>query len=102
MRRRSWRDALAGSCEYRRSPVRSEAHLRAPKIRQILHNGASLEVNFEVHRREVRSRTSLEKRVPLFRQVGAILRAVGRGPDVHDTRVLTARVLVADGMADVR
>src|SRR6185369_3697653 len=81
---------------------RSEAHLSAPEIRQIRLGRTTFEVDFEVHDGEVRGRTSLEKGLPLFWKICAILRAVGRRADVDDTRVLAAGVLVGDGMADVR
>src|SRR4029077_3834675 len=80
----------------------SEAHLSAPEIRKILLGRSALEVHFEVHGREVRRRTPLEKGLLLFRKIRAILRAVGCGADVDETGVLAARVLVADRMADVR
>ena len=60
----------------------SKAHLGAAEIRKILHSRTSVEVDFEVHGSEVRSRTSLQKGLPLFGKISAILRAVGRGSDV--------------------
>src|SRR5215470_16458290 len=78
-----------------------EAHLSAPEIRQIRHGRTTFEVDFQVHDGEIGGRTSLEKGLPLFRKICAILRAVGRRTDVDDTRVLVACVLVADRVADV-
>src|SRR3954469_665983 len=78
-----------------------EAHLSAPEIGQILQSRATLEVDLEVHGREVGSRTPIQKRVSLFREIGAILRAVWRGSDVDHTGVLAACVLVAHRMANV-
>jgi hypothetical protein len=43
----------------------SEPHLSTSEIGQIRRGRAALEVDFEVHRREIRRRTPLEKRVPL-------------------------------------
>src|SRR5260370_5969717 len=80
----------------------SEAHLSAPQIRQILLGRTTLEVDFKVHGGEVWGRPSFEKGLPLFRKIGAILRAVWRGADVDDTGVLGACVFVGNGMADAR
>ena len=44
----------------------------------------------------------MEKSLLLFRKICAILRAVWRRADVNNAGVFVARVLVADGMADVR
>src|SRR5262245_30427640 len=80
---------------------RSKAHLRAPEIRQVRERCTSLEVNLEVHRREVGSRTPLEKRLSLPRKIRAILRTVGRRTNVDDAGVLAPLVLVCHGMADI-
>src|SRR5262249_15941508 len=80
---------------------RSETHLSAPEMRQILFGRTTFEVHFEVHCGEVGSGASLEKGSPLFRQIGAILRAIGGRADVDDAGVLAAPVFIVDGMTDI-
>src|SRR5215813_10188030 len=79
----------------------SETHLSAPELRQILFGRTTLEVHFEVHRGEVGSGSPFEKGPSLFRKISAILRAIGRRANVHDTGVLAAPVFIGDGMADI-
>src|SRR5437773_4014666 len=80
----------------------SKAHLSAAEIGQVMLGCTAFEVDFEVHGGKVGGRTPLEKSLLLFGKICAILRAVWRGADVYNAGVFVARVLVADGMADVR
>ena len=61
---------------------RSEAHLSAAEIGQSSLGRTTFEVDFKVHDGEIGGRTSLEKCLPLFRKICAILGAVGRRVEI--------------------
>lgn len=60
-----------------------------------------MEIDFEVHGGEVWGGAALEEGLFLFREIGAIFRAIWSGANVDDAGVLGAGMLVAYGVADV-
>ena len=58
----------------------SKSHLPPAELGQVLLRGAALEIDLEVHRREVGRRAAGEKRRLLLRKVGAVLAQSGAEP----------------------